>query len=463
MNWGNYQQYPYGNNGDTNYSSSNPAHHQQQQTSYPNSPSVNPLHQQQSYLNHQQNQPPSYPFSQQVNPDRSSYPGYGGANTTIMSHVQHRPLHSNISLYPTVGGTQQNTNHPYHNLEYNQIQYHNPPPPPPPPPRTIEKKKIGQDTGSASSSQPYSCEECSISFPTVAALNAHTKSHIKCKKCSFTASKKVVSAHYKSVHGEFAGRGLKTITIQYPGSRQAQRFKICVGNHPDDIKAWIEERKKRFPTRAKLQKQEEKNKRNREEGALGCESSAKRSRKTVESSVSSDNPISSISTLIAGYGSSSSDEEDEAKNKVSETGEKACTQITNELPEHNPTSPGQPISKFKTKQCRFFLRNGSCKNGDSCTYIHDIAQHEAYKNNALERKQKQSQRDRARNEAKREMNLLSTGRDQAESSRGGARGGQTLLRKLLQNDIRRERSLCLQLLRYIVDCNFLQEQKESKA
>jgi hypothetical protein len=35
-----------------------------------------------------------------------------------------------------------------------------------------------------------------------------------------------------------------------------------------------------------------------------------------------------------------------------------------------------------------------------------------------------------------------------------------LLRKLLQNDIRRERSLTLQLLRYIVDCNYLQEKRE---
>ena len=47
---------------------------------------------------------------------------------------------------------------------------------------------------------------------------------------------------------KYSGRGLKTITISGPGL-PTQRFKICVGNHPDDIKKWIEERKKRFPRR----------------------------------------------------------------------------------------------------------------------------------------------------------------------------------------------------------------------
>ena len=39
---------------------------------------------------------------------------------------------------------------------------------------------------------------------------------------------------------KYSGRGLKTITIAGPGI-PTQKFKICVGNHPEDVKKWIEE------------------------------------------------------------------------------------------------------------------------------------------------------------------------------------------------------------------------------
>ena len=473
MNWNPYQQYPYGSNGDTNYNSANPAHQQHQSPAYPHqynmssanaSSNMNPM--QEPYYQQHQVQPPAYPFSQQNVPQPPPYPGYEGASTSnpSQSHVQ---LQSG-TMYPP----QQNTNPiAYNNSQYNHTQYRQPLPPPPPPPTQMQMQSQngGKIIDTPSIAQPYPCDACSISFPTKSALEAHTNSHIKCKKCSFTASKKVVGGHYKSKHGEYAGRGLKSVSIQQHGSRQVSRFKICVGNHPDDIKAWIEERKKRFPTRDRVLKREEKNKRNREEGALGGASGTKR-QKTVaavgdgkKEVATTEKPSSSISSLIAGYGSSSDEDETEAGKKSSPKINEMCREVTNNGPNHATALVEESASTFKTKPCRFFLRNGSCKNGDNCTYMHDLAQHEEYKDSAESRKQKQSQRDRARNEAKREMNLITTGREQAGSSKGGAPGGQTLLRKLLQNDIRRERSLCLQLLRYIADCNYLQEKKEAKS
>jgi len=81
----------------------------------------------------------------------------------------------------------------------------------------------------------FSCEACNLEFPSEHSYKAHISSHIGCSfpGCSFTASRKVVSGHYSSVHGKFSGRGLKTVTIQLPGSKLIQRFKICVGNHPE--------------------------------------------------------------------------------------------------------------------------------------------------------------------------------------------------------------------------------------
>jgi hypothetical protein len=173
---------------------------------------------------------------------------------------------------------------------------------------------------------------------------------------------------------------------------------------------------------------------------------------------------------LAYYGSSSSDDDDIKKETIDsqipsqkdnlssykdENANLKCTQNNNnDIMEGNPTT-----HKFKTKQCRYFLRNGTCKNGNQCTYIHDMTQHELYKANASVKREIQSKKDKAKNEARREVNLITTGRAQGDRTDLPATTGQTLLRRLLQNDIRRERSLCLQLLRYIVDCNFLQEQK----
>lgn len=406
-----------------------------------------------------------------------------------------------------------------------------PPPPPSLPPKNMTTNKkptkhSNQNTNTIATSPTHQCTTCSITFDSLQAYTSHLSSHIQCThpNCTFTASKKVVSAHYSQSHGKFSGRGLKTVTIQTPGSKKAQKFKICVGNHPDDVKAWIEERKKRFPTREKMSKLDEKRKRRREEGRLvimrhcGDGSGGEEKRMKCEKHHLNDKlvvPVASSSASpskqsgggggggggetklqesqdalsnLAYYGSSSSDEEEQDNNKNNnhnnhkkhqdddddiekETidsqipiGEDNLGSNKDENANLNDTKndddivEGNATHKYKTKQCRYFLRNGTCKNGNQCTYIHDITQHELYKTNASVRREIQSKKDKAKNEARREVNLITTGRAQGDRTDLPATG-QTLLRRLLQNDIRRERSLCLQLLRYIVDCNFLQEQK----
>lgn len=349
--------------------------------------------------------------------------------------------------------------HQYANAIYHQqhqMQYAPPPPPPPPQPLVTHVNSNSNQPNTPNNpnnNEQYHCDACSIAFPTLSALNSHNASHIKCTKCEFVGSKKVVSAHFQSAHGKFAGRGLKTITIQVPGSKHSQRFKICVGNHPDDIREWIEERKKKFPTKANIAlKEERKRKRSSLDEHITHESSYdKRISLNPEPSNALQKKVESVqhentalSTLMAGYDSSSDEEISKATSTVQTNIETTRMQ--------NGSSMGQDtISSDKTKQCRFFLRNGTCKNGDTCTYIHDPSKHEEYKTNSGVRKQSQSERDKARNALKKEMDILTTGRTQS-----GKKAEASLLRKLLQNDIRRERTLCLQLLRYIADCNYLQ-------
>ena len=517
MTWNQNQQYLYGSNANSTQqyqqqqATNTPAGHQHQQQQQP------PFQSQSQYPMNSNSMPPAYPFSQQhgvqqQQPPPSAYPMYSSAGqnqfvqstaaytnaSTAQMYPQHaqqqQPGPPNYSSYPSASASASEstaTSVPAYSYNYNygqpqpQTQTFPPPPPPPPPPKQQTTPKIKTQTENTAQAEivlehQHHCKTCSVSFPNQKALQAHLNSHIKCSKCSFTASKKVVSAHYKAKHGEYAGRGLKTISIQIPGNRSIQKFKICIGNHPDDIQAWIEERKKRFPTRENLKKKMDKCKRNREEGAVGFgaarngngnDDEGKKQRMNGDAVVAiaiveekSDLPVSSISNLIAGYGSSS-DEDEVVKKDATVVDIQTCTDVSmqtkstgNDPSSTTCTSPS--ASNHKTKFCRYFLRNGTCKNGDECTYIHDMAKREAFKTNAALRKQKQSQRDRARNDAQKEMNVITTGRTKGMAGHGAA--PQTLLRKLLQNDIRRERSLALQLLRYIVDCNYLQEKREDQ-
>ena len=275
---------------------------------------------------------------------------YTTASTAQMypQHTQQQqPGPPNYSLYPSASeSASTSTSMPAYSYNYNygqpQSQTFPPPPPPPPPPKQQTTPKTQtENTAQGEIEHQHHCETCSVSFPNQKALQAHLNSHIKCSKCSFTASKKVVSAHYKANHGEYAGRGLKTISIQIPGNRSIQKFKICIGNHPDDIQAWIEERKKRFPTRDNLKKKMDKCKRNREEGAVGFgaarngnDDDGKKQRLNGDAVAAiaiveekSDLPVSSISNLIAGYGSSS-DEDEVGKKDATVADIQTCKEVS---------------------------------------------------------------------------------------------------------------------------------------
>jgi hypothetical protein len=274
----------------------------------------------------------------------------------------------------------------------------------------------------------WTCDACELSLDSEQALKSHRKSHVKCTVCSFEAAPKVVKGHFQSVHGKFSVSGFKTVTIAVPGCR-VQRFKICVGSRPEDIQKWIADRKKRFPRVQQQQRQED--------SAAACETKTNTDAKP------------GLSTLLAGYGSSSGSDDDE-NGKGTDGGDKKVS-----AEKGNPTTDDQPLvveeESPKPKQsatasdgrpqrsarpCRYFMRNGTCLNGDACRFSHDVSR--AMNSNS--------------NNANSNKNSAKRGGKQSSSS-------DTLLRKLLANDMRRETTLALQLLRYIVDCNFLQEKR----
>ena len=77
---------------------------------------------------------------------------------------------------------------------------------------------------------------------------------------------------------------------------------------------------------------------------------------------------------------------------------------------------------------RYFMRNGTCLNGSACCFSHEVIQGR-HSNGPSPR-------------PRREKRLASLG---------------TMLRRLLETEMRRESTMTLQLSRYIADCNYFQK------
>ena len=309
----------------------------------------------------------------------------------------------------TIAGiTSSSLNYPYQQAYVAQV--------PPPPPSTGVKENR------------FKCQPCNLELDSSLALQTHQSTHIKCEKCAFTAAPKVVKGHYAAAHGQYSGSGFKSITIAVPGVRKVQRFSICVGNHPDDIKRWIAERRKRFP------RQSQKNLVSSTESSTLC-------KETDRKSIDPKTDSGMLSTLLEGYGSSSSDE-DEKDNALTEPGKSVSSAINSSDLSGATAATGdeKPLHQgnYRTRPCRYFMRNGKCRNGDHCNFSHDRSScnpgHETYHETPSPKKAKVSQG-------------VSASTNQPTS----------LLHKLLASDIQREATLTLKLLEYIVMSNFLQD------
>merc|ERR1712023_530144 len=179
---------------------------------------------------------------------------------------------------------------------------------------------------------------------------------------------------------------------------------------------------------------------------------------------------SGLSSLLAGYGSSDdsdseSDEQDANKTNLNSfTAANTQTDFSNDATSKNDTSTDNKIEpvegevctlnetvattmtqKKETsfRPCRFFFRNGSCRHGEKCRFSHE------------------ADADRSRlqhyNQHRVQLSRFSSpagSNGSRKRKRGGHTSSDSLLRKLLTNDMERESTLTMQLLKFVVDNNF---------
>ncbi len=146
------------------------------------------------------------------------------------------------------------------------------------------------------------------------------------------------------------------------------------------------------------------------------------------------------------YGSSSSEDDEDKAVK--------CSAGDLKTSDHNVPEVIEPVSApsyFQRRHCKFFLQAGSCKNGHQCTFIHDGEARKDYTMKMIIKRKEQSERDKSKNDSKSKSSNRNLNSEESNSK--------SLLRKLLDHDMRRERCLSLQLLKYIADSNYMQPKK----
>ena len=107
----------------------------------------------------------------------------------------------------------------------------------------------------------------------------------------------------------------------------------------------------------------------------------------------------------------------------------------------------QPTAKI-ARPCRFFFRKGSCRHGNNCRFSHEM---EGGQQHSQQEQRNGNRSQPCHNTGVRNKN------NTRKRKRGGHTSSDTLLRKLLQNDMERESTISLQLLKFIVDNNFFMD------
>ncbi|RAW29202.1 hypothetical protein PC110_g14438 [Phytophthora cactorum] len=307
-------------------------------------------------------------------------------------------------------------------------------PVPPLPPRSYDdgynQQQQQQQQHQQSGQQVWECETCVKSFVISSQYEAHVGTHVTCSDCDFSASKRVVTAHFQTAHGQYAGQGLKEIDVE------GQKFMVLVGNSVEDITKWREERRKKWLAMSRQPKP----------------------------------TTTAVAAPVAGKRKLSvSSEEDLEEGEIEEDEEvKAQVALRNAATVSQPDAGVQepPVKKQrKTMLCKWFSR-GNCRFDDAhCKYSHDRSAFGCrammYKGSCSKGLYCPFSHDTAVLSGQRERSQKASKERATEQQWRGEQ--KSLLRKLLAKDVRVEQRKMLQIVHFLVANDLLRSSESEKA
>ncbi|KAG6950952.1 hypothetical protein JG687_00013921 [Phytophthora cactorum] len=244
------------------------------------------------------------------------------------------------------------------------------------------------------------------------------------------AARRVVTAHFQTAHGQYAGQGLKEIDVE------GQKFMVLVGNSVEDITKWREERRKKWLAMSRQPKP----------------------------------TTTAVAAPVAGKRKLSvSSEEDLEEGEIEEDEEvKAQVALRNAATVSQPDAGVQepPVKKQrKTMLCKWFSR-GNCRFDDAhCKYSHDRSAFGCrammYKGSCSKGLYCPFSHDTAVLSGQRERSQKASKERATEQQWRGEQ--KSLLRKLLAKDVRVEQRKMLQIVHFLVANDLLRSSESEKA
>ena len=102
----------------------------------------------------------------------------------------------------------------------------------------------------------------------------------------------MVSVHFDLAHGAFSGTGYKEIDVE------GQRFRVLMGTDAVEVEEWRNERRRRFPTAAAIERRGEAKRRLGEAGGICAQGNDKKAKRRRDPPVSAS--TDSTAELVVG-------------------------------------------------------------------------------------------------------------------------------------------------------------------